>query len=175
MNIFVFNLDPVLNAQDHCDKHVVKMISEQTQIMSTAHRYLDGTFTIEEIDGKLVSRYVLPDSRDDLLCEATHVNHPAVCWARESAKNYLWLLESTMCIMYEYTHRYGRIHQYENLLVYLRSLPDKILGGPSTSFAQCMPVEYKTYMVTDAYRRYFCGAKRHIAKWTKRSVPDWYK
>ena len=32
----------------HCDKHVVKMIIEYAQLMSTAHRMLDG----EEYEGR---------------------------------------------------------------------------------------------------------------------------
>ena len=42
MNIFVLNKDPVLAAQEQCDKHVVKMIVESAQMLSTAHRMLDG-------------------------------------------------------------------------------------------------------------------------------------
>ena len=42
MNIFVIDKDPVVAAQEHCDKHVVKMIVESAQMLSTAHRILDG-------------------------------------------------------------------------------------------------------------------------------------
>ena len=42
MNIFALDTDPVIAAQSHCDKHVVKMIIEYAQLMSTAHRVLDG-------------------------------------------------------------------------------------------------------------------------------------
>ena len=45
MNIFVLHDDPVLAAQDQCDKHVVKMIVESAQMLSTVHRMLDGTIT----------------------------------------------------------------------------------------------------------------------------------
>ena len=43
MNIFILNNDPVLAAQEQCDKHVVKMIVESGQMLSTAHRMIDGT------------------------------------------------------------------------------------------------------------------------------------
>jgi hypothetical protein len=43
MNIFALDSDPVVAAQQHCDKHVVKMIIEYAQLMSTAHRVYDGT------------------------------------------------------------------------------------------------------------------------------------
>ena len=42
MNIFYLHPDPVVCAAHHCDKHVVKMILETAQLLSTAHRVLDG-------------------------------------------------------------------------------------------------------------------------------------
>lgn len=42
MNIFILDKDPVISAQLQCDKHVVKMIVESAQMLSTAHRVLDG-------------------------------------------------------------------------------------------------------------------------------------
>jgi hypothetical protein len=36
MNIFVLDTDPILAAQAHCDTHVVKMILETAQLLSTA-------------------------------------------------------------------------------------------------------------------------------------------
>ena len=43
MNIFVLDQNPYAAAQYHCDKHVVKMILEYGQMLSTSHRLLDGT------------------------------------------------------------------------------------------------------------------------------------
>ena len=42
MNIFHLDNDPIKAAQMMCDKHIVKMIVEYAQLMSTAHRVLDG-------------------------------------------------------------------------------------------------------------------------------------
>ena len=42
MNIFHLDRDPVQSAQWMIDKHVVKMIVESAQLLSTAHRALDG-------------------------------------------------------------------------------------------------------------------------------------
>ena len=42
MNLFILNNDPVIAAQEQCDKHVVKMIVESAQMLSTVHRMLDG-------------------------------------------------------------------------------------------------------------------------------------
>ena len=43
MNIFILDNDPVKAAQQQCDKHIPKMIVESAQMLSTAHRMLDGT------------------------------------------------------------------------------------------------------------------------------------
>ena len=48
MNIFYLHKDPEISAKMHCDKHVVKMIIEYAQLMSTAHRILDG----DEYEGR---------------------------------------------------------------------------------------------------------------------------
>ena len=48
MNIFYLSEDPVDCALAHCDKHVVKMILEYGQLLSTAHRLHDGTPTVVE-------------------------------------------------------------------------------------------------------------------------------
>ena len=45
MNIFILDTDPIVAAQLQCDKHVVKMIVESAQMLSTAHRMLDGEET----------------------------------------------------------------------------------------------------------------------------------
>jgi hypothetical protein len=42
MNIFYLNKDLKIAAMEHKDKHCVKMILEYTQMLSTAHRELDG-------------------------------------------------------------------------------------------------------------------------------------
>ncbi len=75
MNIFYLDKDPVVAAQMMCDKHVVKMILESAQMLSTAHRVLDG-------DKKA-------DSRG--LYKMVHKNHPCSKWVRECDANYEWL------------------------------------------------------------------------------------
>jgi len=80
MNIFYLDKDPRICAENHCDKHCVKMILEYAQLLSTAHRVLDGDPNQE-----------LPDGRQDVLYKATHVNHPSAVWVRQNEANYKWL------------------------------------------------------------------------------------
>ena len=76
MNIFALHTDPYKSAEMHCDKHVVKMILETCQLLSTAHRVLDGEQVIGKTKtGRNVKRWVLPDSRDETLYQATHVRN----------------------------------------------------------------------------------------------------
>ena len=42
MNIFYLDKRPDNAAEMHCDKHCVKMVLEYAQMLSTAHRELDG-------------------------------------------------------------------------------------------------------------------------------------
>ena len=37
MNIFILDKNPKIAAEYHCDKHVVKMILESAQMLSTTH------------------------------------------------------------------------------------------------------------------------------------------
>ena len=45
MNIFILNDDPVIAAQEQCDKHIPKMVVESAQMLSTTHRMIDGIET----------------------------------------------------------------------------------------------------------------------------------
>ena len=42
MNVFYVDKHPVRAAEQMCDKHIVKMILESAQLLSTCHRVLDG-------------------------------------------------------------------------------------------------------------------------------------
>ena len=74
MNIFYVHETPSICAQQHVDKHVVKMILEYAQLLSTAHRVLDGVESIGlSKTGRKAKRYVLSDQRDSILYNATHL------------------------------------------------------------------------------------------------------
>ena len=48
MNVFFLDNCPIKSAKAQCDKHVVKMILETAQLLSTAHRVLDGDERADE-------------------------------------------------------------------------------------------------------------------------------
>ena len=46
MNIFYLDPDPIACAEQHCDAHASKMCVEYAQLLSTAHRVVDGDYYI---------------------------------------------------------------------------------------------------------------------------------
>ena len=175
MNRFVLDTDPRIAAEYHCDKHVVKMILEESQMLSTAHRMIDGIETIgQSKTGRKAKRWKLDDTRDDILYQATHVNHPCTQWSMESFGNYVWSVRLLRSLLDEYQYRYGKQHKCEELYSTLRFTPQKIHNGPQTRFPQAMPDECKRDNPVDGYRAYYIEHKKRFAKWTGREVPDWF-
>ena len=82
MNIFILHEDPIKSAQYQCDKHVVKMIVESAQMLSTAHRMVDGTMERRPSkSGSMIQYYKLGDSRENTLYKAvsyTHLTLPTI-------------------------------------------------------------------------------------------------
>jgi hypothetical protein len=175
MNIFYLHHDVVKCAEMHNDKHTVKMILEYAQLLSTAHRVLDGDIVIgKSKTGRKQTRYVLP-SDDSILYSATHINHPSSVWVRQSDKNYDWLFGLFQALMTEYTHRYGKTHATSRLEMHLAKLPKNIPQKPFTEPTPAMPDDVKVPGDSIAsYRRYYIQNKPHLANWKKRPVPEWY-
>jgi hypothetical protein len=176
MNIFYLHPDPRICAEFHNDKHVVKMIIEYAQLMSTAHRVLDGEEYIDlTANGRKIKRWRLPDEREQELMKASHMNHPSGVWTRASDLNYLWLYQLWRQLLVEYTHRYGKNHSCERLINALSVIPKNIKIGFFTEPTPAMPDDVKVLGDSLAsYRNYYTKNKTHLAKWKKRSVPDWY-
>lgn len=176
MNIFYLHPDPKICAQMHVDKHVVKMILEYAQLLSTAHRMLDGTEYIDASSGRRIKRWRLPDpDLEQHLYKASHVNHPSAVWVRQSNNNYHWLMCLFQELLLEYTHRYGKHHSTERLVYWLRNTPTNIPDGDFTQPTPAMPDEYKVPDSVQSYRNYYIGAKNKMANWKKRSIPEWYE
>jgi hypothetical protein len=161
MNIFMLADTPRVAAQMHCDKHVVKMVLESAQMLSTAHRVLDG------------GEYA--DSNG--LYKATHKNHPSNVWVRANKSNYQWLFSLFYELTKEYTHRYGKIHACSRFNHAFLNSPKSILRGVQTALPQCMPDKYKIEGDSiKAYRDYYRGEKAYFAKWDRgTSEPTWWR
>jgi len=177
MNIFYLHSDPKTCAEYHCDKHVVKMIIEYAQLMSTAHRILDGKEYYDlTANNRKIKRWLLSDERENILMKATYVNHPSNIWARQSDNNYTWLYQMWLALCKEYTHRYGKIHSVETrLLTTLMAMPKNINEDVFTEPTPAMPDECKIPNDSLAsYHKYYNEKKTHFARWSKRPAPEWY-
>lgn len=156
MNIFVLDSDSYKSAEYHCDKHVVKMILESAQLLSSAHHVLGGN---------LGGIYKL-----------THQNHPCAVWTRASSDNYSWLLDLSFGLVSEYHKRYGnKEHKTEAVLNTLRQIPNNIPYAGLTPFVQAMPENYQNENAVSAYRDYYISEKSNIAKWKHGNIPDWWR
>lgn len=157
------------------DKHCVKMILETAQLLSTAHRILDGVETTGlSQSGRNKKVWKLPDSRDTTLYSATHINHPSAIWARHSARNYLWLFDMFVALQNEYTYRYGKVHKCAMLLKPLSGLPTNIsLKADWTEPTPAMPDQYKVPGNSlKSYHNYYNGEKQRMFSWKARPVPE---
>ena len=176
MNIFYLSNDVHECAEMHVDKHCVKMVLEYAQLLSTAHRVLDGTLsTSVSKTGRKQTRYVLPDNREYLLYKSTHINHPSAIWVRQSDANYSWLFKMFGALMDEYHFRYNKIHASEQLFNILSYQPKNIMKDNFTEPTPAMPDEIKIAGDSIAsYKNYYIKNKSHLASWKKRSVPVWF-
>jgi hypothetical protein len=154
MNIFFLHRDPEICAQYHCDKHVVKMIVETAQILST------------------VARKNGVDNND--LYRPTHINHPSVKWAGQSRCHYNYLIELLYYLLQEYNNRYHKVHKTSRLLTPLTvsayAVPDGVWIDPPL----CMPDDCKQVEATTSYQLYYMKYKNHFATW-RNGIPDWFK
>ena len=175
MNIFYLHNDPSTCAKLHVDKHCVKMILEYAQLLSTAHRVLDGTQSVRQSKtGRSQKFWKLEDSRDTILYSATHINHPSAIWVRHSVENYVWLYRMFIALMDEYTYRYGKIHACSKLIEPLSYRPKNLQRGIFTEPTPAMPDQYKVAgdSIT-SYKNYYLGDKTRMFSWKNRETPSW--
>lgn len=183
MNIFVLDSNPVKAAQLQCNAHVVKMIVESAQMLSTAHRMLDGKLTRgPSKSGKTMSKkWIHPDPQlDAVLYRAVHMAHPCTVWTMESSWNYAWHLDHWRALCAEYTYRYGKVHSsYKLLDKILEGAPVNIKYAPATPFKLAMKSNPECMFPDDPVKSYrlFYQTKQDRFKmvWTKRPVPEWFK
>lgn len=150
MNIFVLDCDPEICASYHCDKHVLKMIVETSQLLSNCFP--------EE-----TSPYV-----------HTHMNHPVAKWVRETSENYKWTYRLLYHLIREYRRRWpGRDHACQRLLGTFLDIPKELQQAEMTRFALAMPDEMKSDDPVASYREYYWSKLADMEmKWTTRQIPN---
>ncbi len=182
--MFILDESPRLAAEYHCNKHVVKMVLEQSQLLCSAHWY---SLMIEH--GKKMSDFKGMRKAKDWLTQNsspekippysfTHVNHPCTVWTYASLGNYQWGVTFLRCLLDEYTLRYKKSHKCENAWRWLDNNTPTHLNSSMllTPFPQAMPEDCKVVGdAVQAYRNYYSKHKRRFAKWEPHSkTPYWF-
>ena len=157
MNVFACHSSPDMAARALADRHVVCMVRETAQILSTTARELG-----------------LDDSD---LYASTHLHHPVVvaCIWDSGYRN--WVIRHGRALAREYTHRYDRVHA-SSVVLDRAAHRLRQLGPPSilTSFPLAMPEEFKFDDPHESYRRYLAAKYSRwgqAARWTRRTRPSW--
>jgi hypothetical protein len=158
MNIFYLDHNPVLAAQYHCDKHVVKMILESAQLLCTA---------INVQAGEQITPY-----------KSTHVTHPCTIWAGASIENWLWLSDLAYNLESEWRYRWQHDKYHQSISVIDKitfKLAESLLpAGPMTEPPKCMPSLYHIANDTvSSYRYYYKVSKHNLLHYTRRLPPNW--
>lgn len=173
MNIFFLSLFVKDCARMHCLVHVRKMIIEYAQLLSTAHRIIDGKEEIKIIKGKRIKSFELPGE----YYKATHINHPCAIWVRESPLHYIYLYELFVQLCKEYTRIYGKVHLTEKKLINtLKNIPIglKSIKPVFKSFPKAMPMLCREDSVIESYRKYYRLYKVNIVEWYEDEIPEWF-
>ena len=96
------------------------------------------THISQTLGGRRIQRWRHPTSWNRHYTKS-HINHPTTQWVRESADHYQHLLALWRQLSFEYTYRYGRVHEtFRKLNVVLSELPRNIPKVGFTEPPQCM-------------------------------------
>ena len=175
MNIFVLDLDPVVAARMHCDKHVPKMCVEAAQMMASALRRHGAT------DEQM------PLTKKGTPYKGGYHHHPCTVWAGDSRANFKWLAQHALGLCAEYTKRFGKKHACAGPIIQMFPKYEAILPSestPLTPFAiaiadhmECRKLpDFDNMSAVEKYRAYYNHDKRYFAKWEKGTpAPDWWQ
>jgi hypothetical protein len=152
MNIFYLEHNTKKCAEQHVDKHAVKMCVEYAQLLCSAHWMFGGQ-----------APYKL-----------AHKNHPCSIWVRQNINNYRWLCELGLAVCNEFSYRYGKTHKSCDVIWWCIENEPNLPDGEFTEPPQAMPDEFK--VINDsitAYRKYYAFGKKHLHSWKGREIPEW--
>ena len=157
MNICHLHHGPEICASYHCEKHVVKMILETGQMLSTAYHRHCGI--------------------DEQLYKPAYPKHPMTIWVGDSLGNYMWSMDLLGHLLNQYRLRYhNRIHKtgriLNNLICLNENIKDKFDVKNFTDPPLCMPDDCKRDCYIFSYRKYYKEYKSYFAKYTAVDTPD---
>ena len=148
MNIFFLHKDPSRAAKAQCDKHVVKMVLETTQMLSTAARR----------------------QGHDVGYQSAYPKHPMTIWVGDTRDNFCWTLQHAIELSKEYTVRYSKLHASQKVIDNIHEYYPNISFDNITEPPQCMPDEFKCDDYVRAFRNYYI---HKIGEWKR--PPKWFQ
>ena len=176
MNRFILAADPQDIPELMCDQHVIKMITEEGQMLSSAIRQHMPNFASQHDAGLFNTS---PNSG--------YSRHPCTRWAADNKANFEWAIDLFFHMSVEYTCRFGTEHGTQTRLggllllaitcdEYGVSFPD----GKLTSHPQCFgnlqqACETTEWWPVQAYRTYYRHKQSTFKKpmrWTSQSQPS---
>jgi hypothetical protein len=181
MNLFYLDDDLDKCAEYHIDKHVLKMILEAAQLITTTiwvDKYLG--FIPRKLDSKELK--VINDVKrlepaiDDRIFTRylpTHVNHPSAIWVRSSLEHYYWTVNYANALNDEGMYRGYKSHAScaeVNRMPEPTRLPDAGWTTPTLA----MPDQLKSNDAVASYRKFYMLDKGPFATWKLRGKPDWW-
>ena len=155
MNIFFLHRDPSRAAKAQCDKHVVKMVLETTQMLSTAIRRRGY----------------------DIGYQSAYPKHPMTIWVGDTRDNFCWALQHAIELSKEYTARYDKFHASQKVIDDIHKYYPNISFNNITEPPQCMPDEFKCNDYVRAYKNFYIhkiGAWKFPPKWFQSLDADPY-
>jgi hypothetical protein len=185
MNIFILSGETTWakhldqQVQFMCDRHIVKMIAESTQMLVTALH-----------SKQLFDTYMPAKIVDNLPCQplsASMTKHPCTQWTMQSSINFNYLAVLALAMCYEHQHRYPLSPQHA-YMPWLRDLVDYLHDECSMGLKAPMPTLFaiavkdstkRTIHATlseavDTYRDYYVRDKHKFATWKRRAKPMWF-
>lgn len=169
MNRFIIDHHPGAIAKQLCDKHIVKMPTEEAQMLCT---------TI---------RQYAPDYADEHeLYKTAHPKHPCTIWAGKTRANFMFAYELYEAMLNEYKHRFMRDHgagnpsttnplaSSEHIRYASRFIPEGSLTPHPECFGEHTHLVTKQPWPVDSYRQYYIVDKMDIALYNNgRDMPMW--
>ena len=183
MNLFILSECPIKSAQMQCNTHINKMTVESAQMLSTAHRMLDGHAEKRPSKSgkRLSTHWIHPDSHfDNTLYKAVHYHHPCTVWTMETIENYKWHYVHFVALAKEFQYRYDKEHKSFTVLKDILRLPPKNIPDESlTDWPLAMGSNPECMFPEDPVKSYrlFYQTKQERFKmvWSKRPIPKWFK
>ena len=164
MQLFVLHRDIEQNVRWHTDAHVIKIILEGCQLLSTSRR--------------------LQGSTNDLFYKPTYQRHPLVKWLYKPAHE-VWAASYVLALGREYTYRYGKVHKcIERFGTWLQSVVSgnrEDSGCKEVQHIKCFKDDkyksaYEKKDVVEAYQCYYSIRQHEWSRkptWKNRTRPCW--